>query len=386
MSFPVLPFRMPPTVLAGAGAAEQIGEEAKRLGGRRALLVADPGVVAGGSAAKIEKLLAAAGLEVRVFSEVKPEPAVSFMDSTVAAVRREGAELVVGLGGGSALDCSKMIAALLANPGSVADYFGIGKIPRRGPPLVLLPTTAGTGSEFTPIAIFTDTAAGLKKGVVSPHLIADVAIVDPELTVSCPPAVTAATGMDALTHAIEAYTAVKATPLTDIHAAEAVFRAARSLRRAVADGADLPARTDMSLASMMAGVALANAGVGAVHALAYPLGGRFGAPHGAANALLLPAVMERNLSGNFPKFAEVARLLGEPVAGLSAEAAARAGAAAVARLARDVGIPERMSQFKVTAGDIPEMARQAFENRRLMDNNPRPLSLDEIAAIYREVL
>jgi alcohol dehydrogenase class IV len=386
MSFGLHPFRMPPTVLAGPGAAGQVGEEAARLGGRRALLVADPGVVAGGSAARIEGLLRAAGLEVRVFSGVRPEPAVELMDAAAAAARREGAELVVGLGGGSALDCAKMIAALLANPGSVADYFGIGKIPRRGPPLVLLPTTAGTGSEFTPIAIFTDAAAGLKKGVVSPHLIPDAAIVDPELTVSCPPAVTAATGMDALTHAIEAYTAVKATPLTDIYAAEAVRLAGGALRRAVAEGTDLAARTDMALASMMAGVALANAGVGAVHALAYPVGGRFGAPHGAANALLLPHVMERNLSGNFPKFARIARLLGEPVENLSDEAAARAGAAAVRRLARDVNIPERLSHFQVPAEAVPEMARQAFENRRLMDNNPRALSLDEIAAIYREAL
>lgn len=386
MNFGLYPFRTPRTVLTGLGAADRVGEEAARLGGTRALVVTDQGVLKSGWVDKTMERLQQAGLKTRLFSEVMAEPNMDFLNDTVERVRPDGSDVVVGIGGGSSLDTGKMVAAILANGGKVQDYFGIDLIPKRALPMVMLPTTAGTGSEVTPNAIFTDTVARLKKGVVSPFLLPDVAIVDPQLTLSCPPAVTAATGMDALTHAVESYTSVKATPLTDIWAVEAIRLISRSLRTAAFRGSDLGARTDVALGSMMAGVSLANAGVGAVHALAYPVGGKFGVPHGVSNSQLMPYVMEYNVLGNIQKFAEVARLMGEPVAGLSACDAARVVVAATRRLGEDIGIPMRMSHFKVTADAIPEMAQQAFNNRRLMDNNPRALTLEEVRAIYEKAL
>lgn len=386
MNFGVYPFRMPRTVLTGVGAADRVGDEAARLGGTRALVITDQGVLKSGWVDKTMERLQQAGLKTRLFSEVMAEPTMDFLNASVERVRPDGSDVVVGIGGGSSLDTAKMVAAILVNGGKVQDYFGIDQISKRALPMICLPTTAGTGSEVTPNAIFTDTAATLKKGVVSPFLLPDVAIVDPQLTLSCPPGVTAATGMDALTHAIESYTSAKATPITDIYAVEAIRLISRSLRTAVFRGPDLAARTEMALGSMMAGVSLANAGVGAVHALAYPVGGKFGVPHGVSNSQLLPYVMEYNVQGNIQKFAEVARLMGEPAAGLSTHEAARVVVAATRRLGEDIGIPMRMSHFKVTADAIPEMSQQAFNNRRLMDNNPRALTLEEVRAIYEKAL
>lgn len=386
MNFGLFPFRMPRTVLAGVGAAERVGDEAKRLGGARALVITDQGVLKSGWVDKTMERLQQAGLKTTLFSDVMAEPNMDFLNDAAARVREGGHDVVVGIGGGSSLDSGKMIASLLANGGKVQDYFGIELIPKRSLPMVMLPTTAGTGSEVTPNAIFTDTVAKLKKGVVSPFLLPDVAIIDPQLTLSCPAPITAATGMDALTHAIESYTSAKATPLTDIYATEAIRLISRSLRTAVFRGSDLAARTEMALGSMMAGVSLANAGVGAVHALAYPVGGKFGVPHGVSNSQLMPYVMEYNVLGNIQKFAEVARLMGEPVGGLAVSEAARVVVAATRRLGEDIGIPMRMSHFKVTADAIPEMSQQAFNNRRLMDNNPRALTLEEVRAIYEKAL
>jgi alcohol dehydrogenase len=386
MSFGLYPFRMPRTVLAGVGAAERMGDEAKRLGGTRALVVTDQGVLKSGWVDKIMERLQQGGLKTVLFSEVMAEPSMGFLNDTADKVRPNGPDLVVGIGGGSSLDTAKMLAAVLTNGGKVQDYFGIDLLPKRALPMVMLPTTSGTGSEVTPNAIFTDTSAKLKKGVVSPHLMPDVAIVDPQLTVSCPPGVTAATGMDALTHAVESFTSVKATPLTDLYAREAIQLICRSLRTAVFRGSDLEARTDMALGSMMAGVSLANAGVGAVHALAYPVGGKFGVPHGVSNSQLMPYVMEYNVLGNVQKFAEVAELMGEPIEGLSEREAAEVVVTATRALGEDIGIPMRMSHFKVTADAIPEMAQQAHANRRLMDNNPRVLTVEEVRAIYEKAL
>lgn len=386
MNFGLFPFRLPRTVLTGVGAADRVGEEAKRLGGSRALVITDQGVLKSGWVDKTMERLQQSGLQTTLFSEVMAEPSMDFLNDALARVREAGPDVVVGIGGGSSLDSGKMLASLLANGGKVQDYFGIDLIPKGSVPMVMLPTTAGTGSEVTPNAIFTDTVAKLKKGVVSPFLLPDMAIVDPQLTISCPAGVTAATGMDALTHAVESYTSLKATPLTDLYATEAIRLISRSLRTAVFRGSDLAARTEMALGSMMAGVSLANAGVGAVHALAYPVGGKFGVPHGVSNSQLMPYVMEYNVLGNIQKFAEVSRLMGEPVEGLSLSEAARVVVTATRRLGEDIGIPMRMSHFKVTAEAIPEMSQQAFNNRRLMDNNPRALTLEDVRAIYEAAL
>lgn len=260
---------------------------------------------------------------------------------------------------------------------------GTDKVPGRGLPWIAIPTTAGTGSEVTPIAIVTDRANHLKVGVVSPFLLADAAMVDPCLTLIAPPHITAATGMDALTHAIESFTSPKATPQTDLFALRAIGLIARSLRQAVWCGADLQARTDMAYGSLFAGVALANAGVGAVHALAYPLGGQFGITHGVANSLLLPYVMEFNLVGDVDKYAAIAEALGEPVVGLSTRAAAARAVEAVRTLSVDVAIPQRLRDVGTSEGVLDGLAEAAVQATRLLDNNPRKVSLKDARALYQ---
>lgn len=331
-------------------------------------------------------MLEGAGVRSAVYADVMAEPSAESLDPVVEQVKAHQADLVVAVGGGSAIDVAKATAVLAANGGTAYDYFGVDRVPRPGLPVIAMPTTAGTGAEATPNAIFTNTRTQVKEGIVSPYMMPAVAIVDPELTLTAPPGVTAATGMDALTHAVESFTSVKAAPTTDLFAAEAIRRIGRSIRTAVFRGGDLAARTDMALGSLYAGIAICNAGTGAVHAMAYPLGGQFRVPHGIANASLLPHVLPWNLQGSVEKFAQVARLLGEPVDGLSALAAAERAVAAIQRLCADLGTPSRLSAFGVREEHIPAMAAAAHATRRLMDNNPRNLTVEEVEAIYRSAL
>ncbi|MGB9866856.1 MAG: iron-containing alcohol dehydrogenase [Bacillota bacterium] len=380
------PFVMPGVCYVGVGALKNLGDELKRLGTKRALLVCDPGIVQAGVSEQVVSIMKKEGVEYEIFSQVELEPSTDNVEEAARVVRQGQYDVVVGLGGGSSLDVAKGAAVLATNGGSIRDYVGVEVIPKPGLPTVLIPTTAGTGAEVTLNAIFTFRDEQVKKGVVSRHLRAAVAIVDPELTLSCPPKVTAATGMDALTHAIESYVSIKATPQTDIYALEAIRLIGRSLRRAVALGSDIKVRTDMAWGSFMAGVSLANAGVGAVHALAYPLGGRFHVSHGVANALLLPYVLEFNLIGALEKFCNVAQALGEPVKDKSPREAAQAAVRAVVQLSQDVGIPQRLSQVGVTEKDLEVLADGAIRQTRLLSNNPRVLSKDDIYVIYRKAL
>jgi alcohol dehydrogenase class IV len=291
---------------------------------------------------------------------------------------------LVGLGGGSALDIAKVTAVLLTNAGTPLDYVGLDRIPVDGLPRVLIPTTAGTGSEVSPIAILSDTQAHLKKGIVSPRLYADVALVDPELTVSLPPHITAYTGMDALTHAIEAYTNRYAHPLVDTLAIRAIELIGRYLPRAVARGDDSEARYHMAMASTLGGLCLGSVNTAAVHALAYPLGGEFNVPHGVANSLLLPYVMRYNLIGNLDRYAAIARALGYATAGLAPGDAAERAVDAVVRLARDVGIVSRMRDLGVPEAAIGPMAEAAMQVTRLLKNNPRAMTLEAARMIYAQ--
>src|SRR5439155_26752085 len=257
-----------------------------------------------------------------IYDQVEPEPSVTSVKRAFTAAQAGapggGAyDLLVGVGGGSAMDTAKGVSLRSANPGPIQQYFGVELVPARGLPMIQVSTTAGTGSEITPNAIFDDTERRLKAGIVSLHLFAGAAIVDPDLTLGVPPAVTAASGLDALTHAIESYVAVKATPHTDLYALEAIRLVGANLRAAVARGSDRTARFGQALASFYAGISITNAGTGLCHAMAYPLGSAYHVPHGMSNALLLPAVLEYNLPADLPKFARIAEALGEPVAGLS---------------------------------------------------------------------
>ena len=379
-------FRIPAQITYGCGAVETVGAEAKRLGGARAFVIADPNLQKAGIPDRLMAALQGQGVEARLFVDVEPEPSVPSVATAAAAAKAYGCDVLVGIGGGSALDTAKAAALLTKNPGSLEDYFGIGLVKQRGVPSILIPTTAGTGAEITPNSLFYVPALKEKKAVVSPHTIPDVAIIDPLLTLTVPPGVTAATGMDALSHAVEAYTSVNASPMTDLYALEAIRLIGTHLRTAVANGSDLPARDGMARASYYAGIAIGNAGTNIVHALAYPLQGQHRITHGVANSLLLPYGMEFNALSNLFKFGAVAEGLGEPIAGLSPRAAAAKSAEACRLLSLDVGIPQRMSAVGIRHEHIDALVDGAMKMTRLWANNPRQVSPEDARAILEKAL
>lgn len=326
--------------------------------------------------------LRAQGRRVELWDGVLQEPHVDDLASAIAAARDCGAGMIIGLGGGSAMDVAKLVAALLDGRQQISDVFGIGKLAGRSTPLACIPTTSGTGSEVSPIAIVQDSADGLKKGVISPHLVPDAAFVDPVLTIGKPPAVTAATGLDALTHCIEAYANKQSHSLVDTWALEGIRRIARSLPAAYDDGRNLEARTDVSMGSMYGGMCLGPVNTAAVHALAYPLGSDFGIAHGISNAVLLPHVLEFNLPAAPQRYADVARALGVTEAGTPAQVAQR-GVDFLRALNKRCGIPAHVAELGVPESAIDRMATAALTVQRLLQQNPRTVTLDDARDIYR---
>ena len=379
-------FSTTPRIVMGSGCVARLPEEVKRLGGASVLLVTDPGVAKAGIAARLTTLLADAGLGVAVFDKVEADPRYEIVEDALAALRASGADLVIGLGGGSSLDMAKITAVMAQNDGPVGKYFGIDLVPRPGLPTILIPTTAGTGSEVTPIVILSDHGEKLKKGVVSPFLFPACALLDAELTLGLPPAVTAATGMDALIHAVEAYTSINATPTTDMLAKDAIKLIFRNIRTAYANGANLAARENMLRGSMLAGMAFANAGVTAVHAFAYPIGAEFHIPHGIANTIMLVPVMRFNQTGNLKRFAKLAHFFGVPTDGLTDRQAAAAAVAALTELAEDLRVPQHLAAYGVKEEHVPALSDAVLLVTRLLANNPRKLTRDDAEAIYRQAL
>jgi len=386
MDTKIISFRSPHLILAGLGSLDRLGEEAKALEAKNALVVTDKGVVDSGVAEKVQDLLKKAGMSVDVFDKVISDPDIGCAEACIEMAKRGKYDLILGVGGGSSMDIASVASVMSTNPGSVHDYLGINLVKNPGIPTILIPTTAGTGAEATPNAILTDVEAKLKKAVVSPYILPRVAIVDPLLTGSMPPSVTSSSGIDALAHAIETYTSNNATILSDLFAKEAINRIGRSLRTAVANGNNLQARYDMSIGSLYAGIAIANAGTTAVHALAYPLGGQFNVAHGIANGLLLPYVMEFNVLGDIPKFAQIAQFLGEKVEHLPLLDQAYHAAEAVKAIYRDLKIPQSLTELKVPKEAIPYMAKAAMNVARLMANNPREMTVEDIERIYEKAL
>lgn len=370
------------SIITGVGSLSRIADEVKGLGATKILVVTDPVLLRTGLVDRVQKALAPTGLEVGIFDQVEPEPRLQIVELCIQTIKDGGYDLLVAVGGGSSMDVAKSASILAINPGSITDYIGVNLVPKPGIPVIAIPTTAGTGSEVTPIAILSDTEEQLKKGVVSPYLLPKVAIVDPELTLTMPPHITAATGMDALTHAVEAYISVNATTITDILALEAIRLISRNLRTAVANGSDLEARSNMLMASLLAGISFANAGVGAVHALAYPLGAQFHTPHGVSNTVLLPYVMEWNMLGAMSRFKTMALAMGEKVEDLSDRAAADKFIESIKQLAGDIKVPLHLRELGVPAEALPGMAEGAIKVTRLLANNPRKLSVDDIRQIY----
>jgi len=377
-------FRTAETLVTGSGSISKIGEEAEKLNATKVIIITDKVIRQTGLLSKVINPLEEAGLATDIIDDVVPEPPFENLEQMITQIDGKGYDLLVGVGGGSALDIAKVLSIMLTNQEDVRDLVGIEKVKNPGVPTILVPTTSGTGSEVTYNAIFTDIRDKVKKGIVSPYLLPKVAIVDPELTLTVPPSVTAATGMDALVHAVESYTAIRAGELTDGIALQAIKLISRSLRKAVYNGKDLKAREDMAMGSLLAGISLGNAGVGAVHALAYPLGGKFKVPHGVANSLLLPFVMKYNAVADLEKFAEVAKAMGENVEDLSLREAADRAVQALAQLSKDVGIPSSLKEVGVTASDISDLAEEASKIDRLLNNNPRWLTVKEIKKIYEE--
>lgn len=368
----------------GNGAVEQLPELIRRLDRPGpSLIVTDPGLVQAGIAGQVRHLLEQAGLGVSLYDGVEPDPRVEIVQSCAEAVARAGATVVIGLGGGSSIDIAKVAAIMQANGGSPLDYVGIGQVPKPGLPVIAVPTTAGTGSEVTPIAVLSDKAAHLKKGIVSDYLYPAAAVVDPALTTGLPPRVTAYTGMDALTHCIEAYTNRFAQPFIDNFAEQGIRLISGSIRRAFRNGEDLEARSQMALGSLYGGLCLGAVNTAAVHALAYPLGGTYELPHGLANTVLLPHVTEFNAPADLKKYGRVAELMGEPTTGLSPRAAAGLAADACKTLAADLGMDLRLRDFDIPESAIPEMAEAAMQVTRLLNNNPRQVTRPDCEAIYR---
>ncbi|AGI22190.1 putative iron-containing alcohol dehydrogenase [Pseudomonas sp. ATCC 13867] len=371
-------------ILCESGSAARLGALCRERGAQRVLIVTDPGITRLGMLDGVLPGFAAAGVAVEVFDQVLADPPEAVVLAAVEQARRMAAQLVIGFGGGSSMDVAKLVA-LLAHPlacQGLEDVFGVGNA--RGPrlPLLQVPTTAGTGSEVTPIAIVT-TGETTKMGVVSPHLLPDLAVLDADLTLGLPPAVTAATGIDAMVHAIEAYTSkLKKNPLSDLLAREALRLLALNLDEAVHNGRNREARQAMLLGACLAGQAFANAPVAAVHALAYPLGGHFHIPHGLSNALVLPEVIRFNAPNAGALYAELAPLLlGERLR--SDADRTEQFIAELADLSPRSGLPSRLRDAGVPEDSLPRLAADAMQQQRLLVNNPREVSERDALAIYR---
>jgi alcohol dehydrogenase class IV len=377
---------MPTRLIVGKGSISQIGKEAKKLGAAKVLIITDKVITKAGLLEFVIKPLQEQGIPFDINDDVVPEPPFENLEQIASQVQMNGYDLYIGIGGGSVLDATKVLSIMGTNHGDIRELVGTDNVQNPGINTILVPTTAGTGSEVTCNAIFTDKRDMVKKGIVSPYLLPVLAIVDSELTYTVPPSVTAATGMDALVHAIESYISVNANDLTDGIALQAIKLISRSLRQAVYNKHDKQAREDMALGSLMAGISFGNAGVGAVHALAYPLGGKFKVPHGVANSMLLVNVMEYNLVANLKKFSEIAEAMGEKVDGLSEREAAECAIRAMGVLAQDLNIPGSLTEVGVTLEDVPSMAEEASQIDRLLNNNPRWLTVKEIEQIYLNTL
>ena len=372
----------PQKIVFGTGCIRTLVEDYKKMGLQRLFVLTAPPI-----RPLIEESLAdlkAAGVGIEVFQDIVAEPTVNDFKKMLEVARQFKADSVIGIGGGSVLDVTKLVAAFMNSDQQVEDCFGTGFIKAKGLWFACLPTTAGTGSEVSPNAILLDERDHLKKGIVSPFLIADAAYVDPKLTWTVPAKVTADTGMDALTHCIEAYTNKFAHPSVDIYALQGIRLISANLERAVKDGKDVEAREALAFGSLYGGLCLGPVNTAAVHALSYPLGGEFHIPHGLSNAILLPSVMKFNMPANIKRHAEVAIALGcKP--GNTDEETAQKGVDFIYHLAAAVGIPDKLTALNIPQTAVDGMAKAAMQVQRLLKNNPREVTEQDARNIYNSL-
>ncbi|MDD3621990.1 MAG: iron-containing alcohol dehydrogenase [Methanofollis sp.] len=373
----------PAVALMGAGAVKEIGNWAQMLNAKKALIVSGKGRHGKALAEDVGALLKESKVDFHIYAGAEPNPTDVSVQEGAKVYKKEGCDMIIAVGGGSPMDCAKGVGVVAANGGEIYDYEGVSKVEKALPPFITVNTTAGTASEMTNFAVITDTRRHVKMVLVDWKMTPDVAINDPELMVSMPPALTAATGMDALTHAVEAYVSTIATPTTDAAAIGAIELISKWLRPAVANGNDIEARDMMAHAEYLAGIAFNNASLGYVHAMAHQLGGFYNLPHGVCNAILLPHVEKFNLLAAPERFVDIAKALGENVEGLSTMDAADKAIEAIKRLSVDVGIPAGVAELGAKEEDIPTLADNAMKDACSL-TNPRVATKEEIMAIYKE--
>ena len=382
--FETIQFKAPATIF-GMDTLNQVGLEAKKLGAGKVLVVSGPTVKKAGILDKALEFCKAENLtvEVNIQDRDTPEPATNIVEKTAEIAKKGDFDVIIGLGGGSIMDVAKMASALVVNPGKVKEYFGKEKVPHRGKPTIMIPTTAGTGAEITKHAIFLDRESNVKKAVASTTLLPNVAIIDPMLTVSCPPHVTASAGIDAFIHAAEPFISKNANALTDVIALEAVRLISRWLGPAFADSQNLEARYHMSLGSMMSGMVLNNSGTSLVHALAYPIGGEFHCSHGVSLTALLATCFEYVIVAKQEKLILLAEAMGESVEGISPRDAAMLATKAIRYLVESVRLPGSLRELGVKdKTNLQYWAEEAHKEQRLLGRSPRVLSVEDIKDIY----
>jgi len=373
------------SVLVERGGAAHLAKRIQERGGKSALIITDPGVLSAGLLNQSLPQFKELSIVLGIFSDVQADPPISVIDGAVKAAQECRADFIVGFGGGSSMDVAKLVALLASGKERLSEVYGVGMA--KGPrlPLILVPTTAGTGSEVTTISIVT-VSESEKKGVVSPQLLPDVALLDAELTLGLPAHVTAATGIDAMVHAIEAFTTRRLkNPVSDCLAKEALRLLSGNLHQAVQVGGDIVARENMLLGACLAGMAFTNAPVAGVHALAYPIGARFHVPHGLSNSLMLAPVMRFNLEIAHSMYAELGKIIKPGLGGSSVEQAKQL-VQYLGGLAGELGLPERLADVGIVSTDIDQLASDAMLQTRLLINSPREITLNDAAVLYREAL
>ncbi|EIF6168354.1 L-threonine dehydrogenase [Clostridium perfringens] len=378
-------FFMPAISLMGADCLKDAGDQVGELGFKRALIVTDKVLGQIGIVKKVTDVLDNKNIEYAIYDETKPNPTVKNVNDGLALLKEKECDFVISLGGGSAHDCAKGIALLATNGGEIKDYEGVDKSKKPQLPMVGINTTAGTGSEMTLFAIITDEERHIKMALVDKHLTPIIAVNDPMLMLAMPKSLTAATGMDALTHAIEAYVSTSATPITDACAEKAIELISNYLVNAVENGQDVEARDMMAYAEYLAGMAFNNASLGYVHAMAHQLGGFYNLPHGVCNAILLPHVQEYNKATSASRLAKIAKIMGGNIEGLTDEQGADLCIDMIKSLSQTIGIPEGLGVLGVKESDFETLATNALNDACSL-TNPRKGNLEEVIAIFKKAM